>query len=75
MGEVAVRQCVAVPPPSTTNLALVDAVQLRVSSTLRPACVGLLQRRYVRTREHPVDPVELGVVRHLLRRVLALDEM
>jgi hypothetical protein len=59
VGEVTIRQGVAVLPPGVTDLALVDA----------------LQRRHVRAAERLVDLIELRVVRHLLGHVLALGEV
>lgn len=70
MREIAARQRVVVPPAGAADLALIDAVQLRVFGALRAARVGLLQRHHTRTREHLVRPVELRLVRHPLRRVL-----
>jgi hypothetical protein len=37
--------------------------------------VGLLQRRYAGAGEHPVDPVELGLVRYALQRIRTLKDV
>ena len=75
MGEAVARQGVAVPSPGTADLTLVNAVQLCEFGPLRSTHARLLQRRHVRAGEHLVNPVELRAVRHLSRRVLALDEV
>jgi len=75
MRRVAARHGVMVPSSGAADLALGGAVQLRVLRALRPARVRLLQRHDVRPGEHLVDPVELRVVRHLLRRMLTLEKV
>lgn len=67
MREIAARQHIVVPPAGAADLAFVDA--------LRAGPVGLLQRHHTRTREHLVRPTELRLVRHPLRRILALEEV